>query len=344
VKQRINFIDALFSNEGHYIDDINKYSYLALDYDLHYFVNGKISEKNKTFLEGFTVHESTGNKSIFGLIMYLRTVRKQISRKDFNFVMSVKYLSLFIFSITSNFYNFFLLVHFFPTSKIFLNRIVLRFLLLKSNGFMVLDKSVKLHLESIIGKNGNVNVIRSRDIEISDENEEKKASDKLVLTFVGAMNSYKDVSLLIELLTENYYSNIEFRFFSKGISFYIKGLLEKNFIVVKDEYFSKEDYKRYLQESDYIYLAYYSNYGVRFSGMAFDALSNACPVICNDNPSFHFLNQYNACEKFSNKFELDDILINLSRKIPDGKIYKDFSRGNREAEFLTLVKKFFHQI
>lgn len=345
MKKRINFIDALFNNEGHYIDDISKYSYLASDYELHYFINGKLNDLNKELVKDFTVHEYASEQTTFGLIKYFRTIKRFISEDDFNFIMSVKYIPLLLFSLISRFNSFFLLVHFFPTSNFFLNKLSLKYFLLNSNGFMVLDESVKLHVENILGYSGVVNVIRSRyidDINFACKNKNK--NEKKVVTLLGAMNDFRDVSILFELLSENNYPNIEFRFFSKGISRYLNGLTIKNGIVVKDEYFTPEDYISYLRETDFVYLAYKPSYGIRFSGVAFDALSHSCSVICNNNLSFSFLKKYNASRVFSNKNELNEIFINLDSSEPNfSAFYYDYSRDKKEAVFLKYVRDFFKE-
>lgn len=341
MKKKINFIDALFNNEGHYIDDISKYSYLASDYELHYFINGKLNDSNKELVKDFTVHEYISEQTIFGLLKYFRVIKCFISEGDFNFIMSVKYIPLLLFSLITRFKSFFLLVHFFPTSNFFLNKLSLKYFLLNSNGFMVLDESVKLHIKNILGDSGVVNVIRSRYIDDIDFVCKNK-NEKKIVTLLGAMNDFRDVSILFELLSENNYPNIEFRFFSKGISRYLNGLTLKNSIVIKDEYFTPEDYISYLRETDFVYLAYKPSYGIRFSGVAFDALSCSCSVICNNNLSFSFLKKYKASRVFYNKIELNDILLDLDSSAPDfSSFYYDFSRDKKEAVFLKYVRDFF---
>ncbi|MDE1223750.1 hypothetical protein MCT03_05370 [Vibrio aestuarianus] len=339
MKKRINFVDVLFSNEGHYVCDIKKYSYLERKYELHYFINGELNDKNRLRLRSFTVHESPKKSSLLGQFRYLMSIRKLLSLDDFNFIMSTKYISLLVFSLLSNFYSYFLLVHFFPTTKILSNKAILWFLLNKSNGFMVLDRSVKENIERFIGKSKGIEVIRSRDLEIPNHHD--SCNSNLVVSFIGAINSYKDISQLLELLNEKHYPGLEFHLYSKGITEYVCGMSDLNNVVIKDEYFSPVDYSNYLKESDYIFLSYKPSYGVRFSGMVFDALNYGCPIICNDNPSFKFLSKYNACRMFSNKADLDEILLTLEKAMVDEKIYVDFSKEEREIVFFNLLNRHF---
>lgn len=342
LKKKINFVDALFSNEGHYVCDIQKYNYLSEKYELHYFINGKLNKQNRAQLSNFIIHESLGNKSLLGQIKYLFNIKAMLTNKDFNFFMSIKYTSLFVFSLLTNFYAFFLLVHFFPTTRILFNKASLWFILKRSNGFMVLDKSVKDDVEGHIGKIGEIKVIHSRDL-ILPKND-NKSDNKLVVSFIGAINAYKDVSLLIELLNEKHYPGLEFHLYSKGITEYTNGILAINNILIKDEYFSPRDYSVYLKESDYIFLSYKPNYGVRFSGMVFDGLNNGCQLICNDNLSFNFVSQYNIGRLFSNKTELNQILLTLKNKKVEGKIYKHYSKEHRELIFNKIIERHFIEI
>lgn len=236
MKKRINFLDTLFNNEGHYVDDIINYKYLLKDYELHYFVNGDISQENKIRLEGFILHESsTNDKSTFGEIKYLMSIKKQINKNDFNFIMSCKYVSLFLFSVFNKFYNYYLLVHFFPTVKINLYKAILNYLLKNCNGFMVLDIFVKDNILNKFGilNNSKISVIHSRDIK---NNQVTLNCNKTIIYWL-----YEDILLLTNLIKKNYYKNIEFGFYSKGILPYLKDTETLN---IKDQYFSEQEFMR----------------------------------------------------------------------------------------------------
>jgi glycosyltransferase involved in cell wall biosynthesis len=340
LKQRINFVDSLFSNEGHYIDDVVKYSFLSNNYELHYFINGNISFENRNKLSSFIIHESESNTSLLGLIKYMIRIQQDLLTDDFNFIMSIKYIPLFIYSFISRKSNYFVLIHFFPTIKKRLNTFLLNYLLKKTNGFLVLDTFVKNDLEIYLGENEKIKTIHSRDIKLSSS---IKSNDSLVkVSFIGAMNSHKDILTLIEIIEENKYPDIEFYFYSKGISRYFKNSNLKNKVTVKDEYFSNEDYKHYLKSSDFVYLAYKSDYGVRFSGILCDALSNGCQLLCNDNLSFeYYIDKYNVGYIFRNKEELNDILKNVRKLDLNEDIYDDYSREKREQMFTNIVKEFY---
>jgi hypothetical protein len=340
LQKRINFIDALFSNEGHYIDDVEKYSFLSNDYELHYFVNGKMNPENKKRLSNFIIHESESNTSLLGLIKYMFSIQKNLLTDDFNFIMSIKYIPLFIYSFINRKFNYFVLIHFFPTTKKRLNTFILTYLLKKTHGFMVLDIFVKENLEMIMGCNNKINVIHSRDIKALSLI--KNNTSNIKVSFIGSMNAHKDILTLIEIIEEDKYLDIEFYFYSKGISCYFKNSNLKNKVTVKDEYFSNEDYEYYLKSSDFVYLAYKSDYGVRFSGMLCDALSNGCQLICNDNLSFdYYIDKYNVGYIFKNKKELNNILKNIRKLDLNKEIYNDYSREKREHMFTNIVKKFY---
>lgn len=343
MKKRINFIDTLFNNEGHYVDDIINYKYLLKDYELHYFVNGDISQENKIRLEGFILHESsTNDKSTFGEIKYLMSIKKQINKNDFNFIMSCKYVSLFLFSVFNKFYNYYLLVHFFPTVKINLYKAILNYLLKNCNGFMVLDIFVKDNILNKFGilNNSKISVIHSRDIKNNQVT--LNCNNKIKLSFIGSMNQYKDILLLTNLIKKNYYKNIEFGFYSKGILPYLKDTETLNILNIKDQYFSEQEFNQYLCESDFVFLSYTDDYGIRFSGMLCDALSNGCQLICNDNPSFkYYVEKYNCGYVFRDEDELHKILTNLQKLNINEEIYNDYSQQTREKLFLNIVENFY---
>lgn len=341
--KRLNFIDALFNNEGHYIDDIINYKYLLKDYEVHYFVNGEISQENKKQLEGFILHESsTNDKSIFGGIKYLVSIKNQLGANDLNFIMSCKYTSLFLFSVFNRFYNYYLLVHFFPTVRRNLYRAILNYLLKNCNGFMVLDNFVK---DDILNKLGILNsskifVIHTRDIKKNQVSLNR--SGKIKLSFIGSMSQYKDISLLINLIKKNHYQNIEFGFYSKGILPYLQNIETTNILDVQDRYFSRVEYNRLLCESDFVFLSYTKDYGVRFSGILCDALNSGCQLICNDNPSFkYFIKKYNCGYIFRDEDELHKILMNLRKLSINEKIYYDYSEETRKQLFLNIIENFY---
>jgi len=341
--KRLNFIDTLFNNEGHYIDDIINYKYLLKDYELHYFVNGDISHENKKRLEGFNLHESsTNDKSTFGEIKYLVSIKKQLGANDFNFIMSCKYISLFLFSVFNRFYNYYLLVHFFPTVKVNLYKVILSDLLKNSNGFMVLDIFVKNDIlnKFRISKNNKIFIIHSRDIKNNQVT--LNCNNKIKLSFIGSMNQYKDILLLTNLIKKNYYKNIEFGFYSKGILPYLQNIETTNILNIQDQYFSEAEFNRFLCESDFIFLSYTINYGLRFSGMLCDALSNDCQLICNDNASFkYYIEKYNCGYMFRDEDELHKILTNLQKLSINEEIYDDYSEETREQLFLNIVENFY---
>jgi len=341
--KRLNFIDTLFNNEGHYIDDIINYKYLLKDYELHYFVNGDISQENKKKLEGFILHESsTIDKSIFGEIKYLVSIKKQLGANDLNFIMSCKYTSLFLFSVFTRFYNYYLLVHFFPTVNINLYKAILNYLLKNCNGFMVLDNFVKDDILNKLGilNNSKISVIHSRDIKKNKA--PLNRNGKIKLSFIGLMSQYKDISLLINLIKKNYYQNIEFGFYSKGILPYLQNIETTNILDIQDRYFSRVEYNRLLCESDFIFLSYTKDYGVRFSGMLCDALNSGCQLICNDNPSFkYYIEKYNCGYIFRDEDELHKILTNLQKSNINEEIYNDYSQQKREKLFLDIVENFY---
>ncbi len=337
--KKINFIDALFSNEGHYINDILLYKYLSSDFKLHYFVNGNISKENRKKLAGFTLHEYQFNPTIFGIIKFLFKVKKSISKDDFNFVMSVKYISLFIFSVTSRFYGYFLLIHFMPTVNIIVNRFVINSISRKCCGLMALDVFVKTSIDNQIN-NSNVVIIHSRDLEKCVPRAE--VVDDIQVSFIGAMNVYKDISLLIELLTENNYKNIRFSFYSKGIECYLDDAVFKSVVNIEDKYLSECEFDKYLKESDFLFLSYKKEYGIRFSGMVFDAINNDCQIICNDNPSFnYYINNYRVGRVFNTKEELHSIILALEKSNISESIYDDYSKAKRQSLFLESVNTHF---
>lgn len=345
MKRRINLIDALFDNEGHYVADVLKYKYLLIDYEIHYFINGFLDNKNKVLLEGFVVHEAMKVNSFFGEVRYLINIFRQVDKTAFNFIMSCKYAALFVSSVYYSFYSYFVLIHFFPTRNKMFHKSSLNYILNKCNGFVVLDEYVKNDVLRNLDRahSYKVFVVHSRDIVHSTVS--KKNSGKIKVSFIGSMNHYKDISSLLELISHNFYDNIEFGFYSKGIYPLLQKLNSFNRVVVRDEYFSDVEFNQYLRNSDYLYLSYTQDYGIRFSGMLFDALNNGCQLICNHNPSFNFyINKYNCGYVFRDQQELDSILRNLQRLEINNEIYDHYCYEVREKLFLNILDNFFNRL
>lgn len=344
---KINFIEGLFSNEGHYIDDIIKYEFLKDSYELHYYINGKMNKNNKEILKNanIIVHEYDYGKNFIGQILFLDKISTNISNKDFNFVMSIKYIPFYIYINFINSFDYYLLVHFFPTVKQKIYKYVLKKLWEKSKALLVLDKPVKIELSKKIDTFEKIYVIHSRDIEkkiVQKNNEMQK--NKLSVIVIGAINEYKEMDDLLELISEKQYSNIELRFCAKGIrsllECYDNNILKKNLSVVKDKYLDIDEYKKCLEEADFVYIAYKKSYGIRFSGILFDAINNGCQIICNSYDAFrYYINKYNIGYEFSNKSELDEILSNLKKLTINDDIYIDYSSKRRKELFLDIINK-----
>jgi len=337
LKQRVNLIEGLFSNEGHFVKDIKNYDYLHKEYDVHYYINGSLNEVNKNELKDFTVHEYKDSKKLLGKIFFHLFVFKSVNKKDYNLIMSAKYIPLLISSLFSRFWSYYLLVHFFPVSSFYINKLVLSTLYYFTNGFFVLSDSVKNDVSSkIIGcRTGSIRVIHSRDIEAKTKNDKK---EKFVFSFIGAMNEFKDVSLLLNLIKEVKYSNVQFRFYSKGIKPYLKSIGSENEVIIKDEYFTPDEYDKFMSESDFVFVSYTQCYGVRFSGIVFDALNAGAQVVCNSNRSFDGFVNYNAISEFSNEHELDRILKNLKINGIDKSLLDQFSSINRKRIFTQTLE------
>ena len=340
MKKRINFIEGLFSNEGHYIDEIEKYKYLETKYELVYFINGKVNELDKKRLKHLSIVEYDCGHSLVGSIKFFMKVFNDCKKEDFNFVMSCKYVSLFIASKMSFFYKYFLLVHFFPTVNVGLYKLIFNNLINNINGLFVFEEYVANEIQEKINSNKKINILHARDIKYSIR---EKIDEKFTVSFIGAMNIFKEVDSLLSLLNFNYYENIKFKFYSKNITNFISNkYFNQNDIEIIDAYLTSEDYNNYMKDSDFIFLSYKYAYGIRVPAMVFDSLSNGCQLICNDNPSFnYYIEKYNCGYVFRDEDELHKILTNLQKLNINEEIYDDYSQQTREKLFLNIVENFY---
>lgn len=342
--KKINFIESLYSEEGHYVDDIAKYEFLKDTYELHYHVNGRISGKNKKLLKNFIIHEYDCNgNGIIDQIIFLKKVTKKISNDEFNFIMSIKYISLFLYLSFFTSFKFYLLIHFFPTIRQGLYRSILKNIWKKSNALFVLDEPVKINLEKKLDISKKIYVIHSRDV-YKDHYKKVKNKNKLSLLVIGAMNQYKEVDDLLSLLCKNSYENIDFKFYAKGINRYLEkydvdNLKKLNSLDIKDRYFDRDEYEKFLEESDFVYIAYTKDYGIRFSGILFDALNKGCQIVCNNNELFKsYVDKYYAGYIYNTKQELHIILTNLKTLEINRTIYSDYSKKERERLFIKYLE------
>ena len=343
MKYKINFIDALFNSEGHFINDINNFSFLADKYNLYYFINGSISNSSKNISKKFTLYQYNKGHSIIKQIVFLFYSFFKINSIDFNYILSTNYISL---SVISLFFrkNIYVLIHFIPTRNLFLYKLILKLLLYRSIGFIFLNEYVMLDFQKKIFLNKNKQfVINSRDLNF---NSFKLSNNKIkTVLFIGAFNEFKSVDVLIELINTYYYPNVRFIFASKGIEKLIPNLITKNTVIVKDDYLSEKDYNDFMDIADFVFISYIKDYGVRFSGTFIDAVKHSCNTICNDLEIFkYFTSKYNTGYIFNNENDLHSILLDLKNFDVNPEIYNDFSSKKRESDLLSITKNYFDNL
>lgn len=337
MKKSFNIIEGFYSDFGHYIDGMIKNADVSNDYQITYYVNGLVNERNKKRLRNVEIVEFDCGHSVLGQLKFLFRVIQCADKDGFNFIASIHYISLAIFIIISGFKNLYLLIHYFPTVHKIIYRIVFKVFLKKINSFVVFSESVKQDVLENIGYS-HIAILNALDIE---ECNVKRSEAFLTVSFIGAMNETKDVESLINVLVNNEFKHIKFRLLSKGIASWCEGKTFANDVEIIDDYFDHEIYTHYLKDSDFIFLSYKNNYGVRCSGMVFDALNNGCGLICNENKSFEFLKGYNVSYFFDSEDTLKKVLINLTRLEVPSSLKVQYSKMARIKKLNELLLSYF---
>lgn len=343
MKKKINFIDALFSKEGHFLNDINNFSYLSDEFSLSYFLNGNISCTANSIIRFFQLHQYNKGHSIFKQTIFLFHTFRKIKSFNFNYILSCNYISLYLISLFFR-KNFYVLIHFIPTNNLFLYKLILKLLLSRSNGFIFLNEYIMLDFERKIShKKSKLFVVNSRDLIF---NFKQLSINKIkTVLFIGVLNEFKSIDMLVKLINTNYYDNVRFIFASKGIKKLIPNLISKNNVIIEDDYLSEDKYQNYMHVADFVFLSYVKNYGVRFSGTFIDAINNNCNTICNDIEIFkYFTSKYNTGYIFKNENELHNILLNLQHIDINPKMYNDFSSNKRKSDFISIINNYFNNV
>jgi glycosyltransferase involved in cell wall biosynthesis len=264
---------------------------------------------------------------------------KYLNAKDSNgIVASTSYFLLFCYTLLTRNYSYKLLIHFIPRNMPRLYKIILRFFVTKVDQIIVLSDAVKedvIEFCSVSALSDKICLIHTREVVKRDK---LLTNTKIVVSIVGVVNSAKNYLPLLDALSVALYKNIEFKFYCEGIKNY---LLEKEFtnslnnnIVIMDKYADSHEYNTNIAQSDYVFISYSQNYGVRFSGIMFDAIKNGAAVIVNNNKSFISMIMKYTCGFI---FQEEEDLVVLLKGIDNGSItfpifdpslYEDFSKQN----------------
>ena len=343
-KQKINIIEMLYDDVGHFHYDAVKYEILCSKYNVEYHINGLMSKENSEAFSEMSVHSYEKVFGFVSCILQFRKIFKNFSKEDKNLVTSTRYIILFLYSIIFRQFNYALLVHFVPLVNTRMNHFILKYLSKRIKGFVVLDYYVQDNLRDFLNISMNqIFVIQSRSL---FDNTVIKKEKKINISFIGALNESKKLDDLAFVLQNNYFKNLVFNFFSKGINNYFEQFQDKSFlekINVVDKYFNQEEYIELYKKSHYVIIPYVKEYGIRSSAIVYDSFLNGCKIIASDLPQFkYYVDKYNAGFYYSDINDLLKILEEINEdhcfSPIDEKIYSDYSEESRKNKLFLFFE------
>ena len=235
-------------------------------------------------------------------------------------------------------------IHSMPIVRVSLYKKIIKLISRLSNKTIFLDHPVKDYFI----KNGISDIEKSvcvigRTLKIAIEKDKLLSGKKFNLTFIGAMNSEKDLQPILTALCRVKIEDLSLTFLSKGIDKYekelkaLKAVYEDTRIV--NRFLSREEYDYEINRSDALILPYKNSYGVRFSAVLNDALKEGKKVLTIRLPQFEFYyKKYNACYLYKNEDDVIDAINKLINSPPlkVDALNEDYSKLIQKNQLKTL--------
>lgn len=313
------FCDLMYEKEGHFDQDFEKFNG---------WCNGALTH--------IKMESENLKKDINNAIECLKLVGHKV-------IGSAHYIPLFIASRFCHNWDYSLIIHFFPENRPYLYKHIIKTFIKKCNRIIVFDKAVKAYLIKKTGTKyiDKIYIMHTREVTKNATLPSHNENQKIQVLMIGSLNCSKIIKPLLEAIKNNKYENIEFKFVCHGINkrliddnFDLEKDSEKNSVTFEDRFPDLDEYKMLLHNSDYLYLAYTKEYGIRTSGVLLDSLSQGTPVIVNDNATLlGFIENYNCGFSYSTTQELFKVLSDINngtivRPMFSDNLYIDFSEEN----------------
>ena len=327
-------VEALYSEVGHYKNDIIE---LGNEYDgniVYVVPKAKISKESIDSVEKSGIRVALVEDE--GVSFYLEVLRVFRRSESVLIFYTASYLRLLLASFMVRCFDYKLLVHFFPQRRRFLYCVVLNFFGRLSRGIIVYEESVRDDLV-FKGVKGRIDVWVSRVVGRSKKRKAVSASEKIVVSAVGALNEFKSVEYLIRCLNETSFSNIVFYVYCKGLTHKEISLLHSsnNCVHINNSYLSQEAYDRVLDKSHYSFLFYRDDYSIRCSGQVLDMANHSVIPVLNDIPAFkYYVDKFGAGLLYGSYPEFVEILRSIDR----GTAQYEFDFGGYES-YYSLDRK-----
>lgn len=260
------------------------------------------------YCDGNLEHIKYNEKKIIKNIFVISQVLKRNENKT---IGTVSFLCLFLASFFTKKWNYNLVIHFFPSVHFKLYKFLFSIFIRKCKNIIVFADCVRQDLLQKTGLNSSSKIIEIHPREIQQK--EKILNNKVTVLCIGNLNSMKLVEPLFSVIQKKKFTNINFKFICNGIQKRLENVNFKNIcqnkIEIQDRFPSLDEYSSELYEASYVFFDYSKMYGVRFSGVLLDALSQGTPVICCNNVSFtSVVKKYNCGFVFNTEVELAMIL------------------------------------
>ncbi len=325
MKKKVHLIDMRFNPAGHFMGDLKEFESLNESFEFSYTAIGKILEKETSI----NIKNITGIKwlDLFFILLF--------NRGGNVIFLSCSYLPLLFFSALTLNFNYYFRFTSMPYKMVGVYSKVIRLLSKYTKGIIVCDYPVKDFLISELDVNSdNISVLIGRAM---DENHYvKKYSEEktpIKVSFVGALNNEKDLSIFIDVISNVRFDHIEFTLVSKGLNQYeseLKSIFNSgNSVTLHDSFLSDAEYKSIISRTDYLVIPYTKNYGVRASAVLFDAMKLGKKAITISLPQFeYYKSNFNICLTYSDKKTLIQTLqeLSINQKVAYDKLFERYSR------------------
>ncbi len=314
MKSKVHLIDMRFNPNGHFLGDLREFEDLDR-YSIKYSALGNV-------IENIDIDIDIDNR--FSKSQWIKLFFFMLFNRNGNIVfLSCSYLPLFFTSLVTLNFNYYFRFTSMPYVRIGLYQKIIKILSVFSNGVIVCDYPVSEFLvESLNIDRKKISVLIGRTI---NKNNYKYScsqgeGNKINVTFVGALNNEKDLTMVLKVICDNAFNNIRFCFYSKGIEQYkdqISAVKKNDFndVVFQDKFLSNDEFNNLIDNADYLLIPYKLNYGIRASAILFDAMKLGKKAITIALPQFlYFEKEFNLCKTYKDEVSMIDLFNTLNNE------------------------------
>lgn len=335
MNKEIYLIDMRYSSHGHYLGDLKEFLYLQDQIEIKYLrFGGRLPAANsRSDVDSIT--RPISYWSLFKLLLTDRGMNKVF--------LSCSYIPLFCLSLLTLNFNYYFRFTSMPSVRRSLYKVLIKLMNRLCAGTLVCDYPVKEYLVNELSlQEEKVHVLIGRTIDSYRFN--AGTGSKKNVAFVGALNAEKDLTLVLKVLSEVHFDNINFVFASKGIrKAYPSELLNlersPNSVLIVDDFLPDEEYNKLIANSDYLLIPYTRAYGVRASAVLFDAMKFGKKAITVSLPQFEFYKEkYGLCFTYFDYPSLVNSLnaLSVDQHFVPFSLFESYSKSAHKEQFLRL--------